>query len=373
MNAPKPSFRRNLLSSWKLLFLLIPISLTLNSCTSRDLKAARALGEMSEQLDTLNTSVSADIYDSCARSVTWLNRDISVTGQNIRDGLKICDELYRPNADRTQLAGELLVEYVGAIATLADSTDQKDTLETQFRSIGESLSKFEVPAGDDITVQLLPQNTIDTGVDIATFLANLLLSDFRRRKIKLAVVCTDPDIQSYSADFSSFIEELYGQEQLNDEIDSITRFYQQTNLLSDVITQPLAAADVAGIQDTQDRRSAELRAELLKVTARKNDAATYVTVIREMAIAHSKLKLIFNDGQDALSAEQTAKCDRYFAPDRDRAKTANLAEPKGLDNPETVLEDEISLSELEQVRTVVDDYLNRVQPLLKDIRVRDIP
>jgi hypothetical protein len=346
---------KSLFSSIKLFLILIPASLALHSCTSRDLKAARSLGEVAENLEQLNDSVSLDIYDSCVRSVTWLNRDTSVTGQNIRQGLQDCDTLYRPNSDRTRLAGDLLVGYVMAIGQLAEDSGQKESVRTQFESIGESLSNLQVPAGEDLTVQFFPASTIDTGVNIATFLTNLLLSDFRRSRIKLAVVCTDDDIQSYSADFVSFIDELYSQEQLNDEIDSITRFYLQTNLLSDVI-QPLQADNVAEIQNTQDRRNAELRTELLKINDRKNTASAYINAIRETAATHAKLKQIFNKGKDELSAEQTAKCDRYFAAD-----TAKTSLKTSVNEP---IDSEISPVELAQVGTIVDEYIARMQLLL---------
>jgi hypothetical protein len=360
MNVQKlaPS-RKTLFSGIKLLLILIPASLALNSCTSRDLKAAQALGNLAENLELLNESVSLDIYDSCVRSVTWLNRDTSVTGQNVREGLQNCDTLYRPNSDRTRLGGDLLVGYVSAIGQLAEDTDQKETVRTRFETIGEALSNLQISAGDNTTVQFFPANTIDTGVNIATFLTNLLLGDFRRSRIKLAVVCTDADIQSYSADFINFIDELYTQEQLNDEIDSITRFYLQTNLLGDVVTQPLQADSVAEIQNTQDRRNAELRAELLKVNDRKNAASAYVNAIRETAATHAKLKRIFNDDKDELSPEQTARCERYFSSDAPNVSLKTMT-----DDP---IESEISPSELTQIRTVIDDYINRVQPLLDGI------
>jgi hypothetical protein len=358
MNVQKLAPVRTLLSSIKVLLILIPASLALNSCTSRDLKAAQVLGNLAENLGQLNDSVSLDIYDSCVRSVTWFNRDTSATGQNVRQGLQNCDTLYRPNSDRTRLAGDLLVQYVSAIGQLAESGDQRETVRTQFEAIGEALSNLQISAGDNTTVQFFPANTIDTGVNIATFLTNLLLGDFRRSRIKLAVVCTDDDIQSYSTDFVSFIDELYTQEQLNDEIDSITRFYLQTNLLSDVVTQPLPTDHVAEIQNTQDRRNAELRAELLKINDRKNAASAYVNAIRETAATHAQLKRIFNNGKDELSAEQTARCQRYFAADKASLKTT-------ANDP---IESEISPAELAQVRTVVDQYINRVQPLLNGIR-----
>jgi hypothetical protein len=66
MNVQKlaPS-RKTLFSGIKLLLILIPASLALNSCTSRDLKAAQALGNLAENLELLNESVSRHLRLMC--------------------------------------------------------------------------------------------------------------------------------------------------------------------------------------------------------------------------------------------------------------------------------------------------------------------
>jgi hypothetical protein len=355
MNIQKSSgLGKIVLSSIKLFLLLIPISLALSSCTNRDFKAAQALSEKAEELKTLNDDVSLDIYDSCVRSNNWLNRDTSQTGQNIRDGLKQCDQIYRSNSDRARIVGQLLVGYVGAIGEL--TTGREEEVKAKFESIGESLGKLKVETGGS-TLQFTG-DTIDAGVNVATFLTNLLLTDFRRSNIKVAVVCTDSDIQSYSMGFTSFIDEIYIQGQLDDEIDSITRYYLQTNLLSDVITEPLSPDSAPELQNAQDRRNAELRAELSKVADRKNTASAYINVIQETAATHAALKRIFNNGKDEISPEQTAKCNRYFAQGETKANMKTV---------ETGFPQEMSQSELEQARRVVEAYIERVTPLLESI------
>ncbi|MBW4515041.1 MAG: hypothetical protein KME11_07440 [Timaviella obliquedivisa GSE-PSE-MK23-08B] len=345
-------------SSIKLFLILISTSLALSSCTNRDFKIAQALSEEAERLNELNENVSLDIYNSCVRSNNWLNRDTSQTGQNIRDGLEQCDQIYRSNSDRARIVGQLLVGYVEAIGEL--TVGREEEVQAKFESIGASLKELRVETGNS-TLQFT-DDTINTGVNIATFLTNLLLTDFRRRNIKVAVVCTDPDIQSYSMGFTSFIDEIYMQGQLDDEIDSITRYYLQTNLLSDVITQPLSPESAPELQNTQDRRNAELRDELLKVTDRKNTASTYINLIQATAATHANLKRIFNDGKDEISPEQTAKCNRYFA--QDETKTNMKAVETDFPNQE------MSQFELEQARKEVDAYIERVTPLLESLDLK---
>ena len=50
------------------------------------------------------------------------------------------------------------------------------------------------------------ENARKAGVKIADFIINLRVRYFRRDNLKLAIVCTDKDIQEYSANLSSFID-----------------------------------------------------------------------------------------------------------------------------------------------------------------------
>jgi len=348
-------------SSIKIILALIPAPLALSGCTSRDIKTAQAFSEISETLKESNTTVAQDIYDSCSRSSTWLARGTADTRQNMRDALKVCDTIFRPNSVRTEIAGQLLAEYVGAIGDLA--TEDRQAVRTRFEEVGTALQGLTVQTGDS-TFQL-KQNTIDTGVEIAAFLTNLIQNDFRRRNLKAAIVCTDQDIQSYSADLASFINELYVQALLDDEIDSITRYFggyrspltDATNLLLDSGSPEVFTS----LQETQINRDQELRTEISKVIERKNTASAYVTLIQETATAHADLKHIFNNGKDELSPELTTKCNQYFAKDSGSKVSMKTLETDFLNQ-------EISQSELEQVRKVAIAYTNKVIPLLERLK-----
>ncbi len=340
---------------------LIPASLVLVSCTSSDIKTAKEFGDASNALGQLNTAVADDIYNSCARSSTWFARGTADTRQNMRDALKICDTIFRPNSVQTKVAGGVIVEYVGAIGALA--TEDRNIVRTRFEEIGTALQGLKVQTGNS-TFQL-EQNTIDTGVNIATFLTNLFLGDFRRKNLKAAIVCTDKDIQAYSAGLANFIDELYVQALLDDEIDSVTRYFggyrspltNKTNLLLDSGSPEVFTS----LQDTQLKRGQDLRTEISKVIDKKNVGATYATLIRATAAAHADLKRIFSNGKDELSPELTAKCNEYFAK--------NSSNRISMKNPETdSLNQEISQSELKQVRKVAKAYISKVMPLMARIK-----
>ncbi|MBN3879182.1 MULTISPECIES: hypothetical protein [unclassified Nostoc] len=346
----------------KIFLTLIPASLVLSSCTSSDIKTAKGFGDASNALEQLNTAVADDIYNSCTRSSTWLALGTSETRQNMRDAIKDCDTMFRPNSVRTKIAGEVIVEYVGAIGSLA--TEDRNTVKTEFEEIGTALQGLKVKTKNSPPFQF-KQNTIDTGVNIATFLTNLFLGNFRRKNLKAAIVCTDKDIQTYSAGLASFIDELYVKALLDDEIDSITRYFgayrspltDKTNLLLNSDSPEVFTS----LQDTQLKRDRDMQDEISKVISKKNTGAAYVTLIQTTAAAHADLKRIFNDGKDNLSPELTAKCNKYFA--RNSSNIITMKTP-GTDS----LNQEISQSELEQIRKVAKAYNSKVMPLLAHIK-----
>lgn len=332
-------------SKIKVYLALIPASLVLVSCTNSDINTAQEFSAASNALQQLNTDVAKDIYNSCIRSNTWLAKGTSGSRQNMRDALKICDKEFRPNSVRTEQAGRILVEYFKAIGALA--TEDRNAVKTRFEGIGTELQALKG----------LKPDTIKTGLNITTFLSNLILSDFRRENLKTAVVCTDNDIQIYSTGLSNFIDELYVKELLDEEIDSVMRYSggyrspltNKTNLLLEAGSPEVFTS----LQEIQLKRDQTLRTEISKVIDKKNTGSAYVTLIQATATAHADLKRIFNNGKNNLSPELTAKCKEYT-----NRKI----------NDVTFLKQEISQSELVQVKEVAKAYAKKITPILASIK-----
>jgi hypothetical protein len=341
----------------KAMLAIIPVSLLISSCTSSDIKTAKEFGAILNKMRLLNTSVANDIYDSCTRSSAWIARGTPGTRNNMRDALKVCDTEFRPNSVRTEIAGNVLTEYIGAIDALA--TEDRSTVKTRFEEIGSALGGLKVQSGDS-TLQL-KQNTIDTGVRIATFLTNLILNDVRRKNLKAAIVCTDADIQAYSIDLAIFINELYIKALLDDEIDSVTRYFggyrspltNKTNLLLDTEFPETFTS----LQNTQLKRDQDLRSEISKIVEKKNMGGSYVTLIQATATAHSDLKNIFNKGSNELSPKLQVQCKEYFNKKQNRVAVNNPME-------NNFLNQEISKSELEKIRKISREYTIKVKPIL---------
>jgi hypothetical protein len=344
----------------KILLALIPISFALGSCQKEDLEAAKSFGTLAQNLATANTTISADIYGSCARSATWEALGTDGSRKNMEDQLDVCNSLYRPNAQNSEIAGSVLVNYVAAVGNLATESDSGFT--AQFTTISDALGKINI---NGITIN---ENARTAAVQIADFITNLLVRDFRRRNLKVAIVCTDRDIQEYSASLSDFIDSSYVNYLLDREISQINENYgfyigQVNRLLLELSDSKNNSnpQDFKTVQERQTLLEAEERAEIAKVIDRKKEGSAYVATIRFTAEFHGKLKRIFNDGQEELSSEQIQKCNEY------RSNNESVSVQK-IDKESDDSDREITVSELKQVKQAAKEYLDKVTPLLNQIQ-----
>ncbi len=244
--------------------------MVLSSCSNNsDIKSAAKFAESSNILKRMNTEVADDIYNSCSRKSIWQARD--TISFNVKDSVKLCDTDYRPNSERAKIAGRLLIDYIAAIGALA--TEDSNAVKMQFEEIGAALKTVKVQTTDTSTVKI-SDNTIDTGIRIANFLTNLFLSDFRRENLKVAIVCTDKDIQSYSTDLAEFVEKNYVKSQLDEEIDQAiaysTGYKSLLNDKTDLLLNSGTPEVFVLLQNTQLGRDKLLQSELEKIISKKN-------------------------------------------------------------------------------------------------------
>lgn len=344
---------------FQVLLILIPISFIISSCRNEDLKMAKSFGTLSKELRSANETISADIYDSCTRSATWEAVITAASRQNMREQLIICDRLYRPNAQNTKIAGSVLVNYVAAIGNLASNNSNSFT--PQLANLSEALANL------DINGNKISDNARIAGFQIADFITNLIFKDFRRRNLKLAVICTDRDIQKYSANLSNFIDSSYVNYSLNREIAQINEnfgFYVSdvNKRLREILDRENNLQNLKILQERQTLLEEKERAEINKVIERKKKGSAYIAAIRSTAEFHHKLKFIFNKNREELSSKQIQKCNKYRSRNQKKVslkKTNQEAESWNL---------EISNSELKQVKKASNEYFDKITPLLEEIQ-----
>jgi hypothetical protein len=333
----------------KVLLALIPFSLILGSCQKEDLSEAKSFGDLSQSLAVANKTISADIYASCARSATWEALGTAESRINSKNQLDVCDNIYLPNSKNTEIAGSVLVNYVAAVGNLATGNDNDFT--PQFKTISESLANLQIN-----------ENARTAGIKIADFITNLLVRDFRRDNLKVAIVCTDQDIQEYAAQLSDLIESSYVKSLLDKEI---TQIHENYGFYVGDVNQRLVKLtnlednlqDFSALQKQQTLLEAQERAEITKVIERKKQGSDYVAAIRDTAEFHGKLKRIFNKDREKLSSDQIKKCNKF------RSKNESIS-VQHTEQENDLWNQEITTSELKQAKKITKEYIDRITPLL---------
>ena len=89
----------------KVILALIPIYFLLGSCKNDDLEATKSFATLSQSLTSANKQISTDIYASCARSASWEALGTTDSRKIMQDQLDVCDRIYRPNLQNTEIAG----------------------------------------------------------------------------------------------------------------------------------------------------------------------------------------------------------------------------------------------------------------------------
>lgn len=92
----------------------------------------------------------------------------------------MCDRLYRPISQNTEIAGSVLVSYVAAIGNLA--TKNENGFTPKINQISETLDNLDINGQ-----KIIDENAREAGFQIVDFITNLLVNDFRRRNLKLAI------------------------------------------------------------------------------------------------------------------------------------------------------------------------------------------
>lgn len=342
----------------KVILALIPIYFLLGSCKNDDLEAAKSFAALSESLESANKKISADIYASCTRAASWEALGTPESREIMRKQLDVCNALYRQNSQNTEIAGSVLVNYVAAVGNLA--TKNENGFTPKINQISETLGNI------DINGQKINENARKAGFQIVDFITNLLVNDFRRRNLKLAIVCTDKDIQEYSANLSEFIDSSYTNDLLNREMEQINEhfgFYigQVNRRLTELSDSKVNLQDFSTLQERQILLEEQERAEMNKVLERKKEGLAYVATIRSTANFHSNLKRIFNGNREELSSKQIQKCNNY----RSNNESQNV---QNTNRQNDSWNQEITISELKQAKKATKEYIEKVTPLLNDIK-----
>lgn len=335
-------------------FLLLFVATVTGSCGAEDLGQVKALGEISSDLKTLGDEVSSDIYTSCTRSAMWESLSTANSREVMQEQLDVCTQEYGAISESSKVAGRVLTDYYGTLISLAGG--KNPSVSTQLNEVSEALGTLDIGG---VTIS---ENAREAGVKIAELITNFLLGAYRRESVAKAVICTDPDIQSYSENFSDFINYSYTEFLLKREIKQINEYYSyfaiQLDLgIKDLPRTPENSPEFRELYSLQASLEAKEREEVSKVVERQAKGLAYTSAIQATADYHNNLKRILNAGQEELSTQQMLDCSEYFSS---KKEGVNVSEGSNWSHQK--LDEE----RLDLIQQTTEEYIQSISRLLDE-------
>ncbi len=324
---------------------------------------------MTTTLEQASSSMADDIYNSCITRTKYIpfwevpNSSRSSQLQLREQQEKNCDEYNKPASIALKDANALLIDYIKALGKLASG----DTVsfDKNFTALGKSLKNLKVLRAEGKPFSFNSSN-IDAGISIARFITNAITREFRREKLKQAILCTDKDIQTYIGEVATSSVKNSASEQpatggliaLTQEgyVDGIlqaeekqirnyflvyTKTIEYSSNRRDIDFIELERIYNNAIDSLRDRRAA---------------AQNYVEILHTIAQMHTKLRAEFQDeGKDRMSEEQLkGYCQDVFTSKADKAA-----------NKEKVVT--YAPEKLRRVEYIISEYTKTLEPLIKKL------
>ena len=341
---------------------LVPFALLLNSC-GRDFPSVQKLGKMTTELEQLSSGIANDIYNSCITRTKYISflstsklSEISPDPFLLREQQqKDCDDNNKPTAISVKAANTLVINYIQSLGKLA--TGDTVSFDKNLNSLADSLKNLK---GKGFSVN---GSDVDAGISIGRFLLNATTREFRREKIKQAVLCIDKDIQTYIGQVST----PSGKESVSNQpetgglialtqkayIDGILKIEEEQikTYFSDYIVAmppPQAhALDFLKLDEDYNKAIDSLR-------NRREGAQNYIEILTQIAQMHAELKENFQGkGKDRLSDAQLQDyCQNIYTE-----KAEKVAKEKAV----------ISNDEIQRVGNIVSEHTKNIDTLIQNM------
>lgn len=345
---------------------LVPFALLLNSC-GRDFPSVQKLGKMTTVLEESSSNMADDIYNSCitrTKYISFLVAQGSSGSFSLRqEQEKNCDDSNKLAVKNVKDANSVLVEYLKALGKMASG----DTVsfDKNFNTLGESLKKLQIPQSQGKPFSFNASD-VDAGTSIAKFITNAFTREFRREKLKQAILCTDKDIQTYIGSATSGVKDSASNEPTTGGLIALTQQAYVNGILTaeeqeirNYFTNYIGglapvsqthALDFIKLEENYDKGMDSIR-------SRRDAAENYVEILEKIAKMHSKLKTEFQGkGKEQLSDAQLQNyCQDLYTREADKAATKEKA----------ITYDQ---EEIKNVGKIVSEYEKSLEPLIQKMQ-----
>ncbi len=353
------------------IFALVPLALLLNSC-GRDFPSVKNVGKMADTLDKTSSNIADDIYNSCITRTKYMSflvappsgADRSSSGpvRKREEEETICENSNRPAVNNVKQANSVLVEYLKALGKIASG----DTVsfDKNFDALGESLKNLKIPQSNG-KLSSLNNSDVDAGINIAKFITNAFTREFRREKLKKAIVCTDKDIQTYIG-ATSGVKDLASNEPAKGGLTGLTQQAYVNGILKaeELEIREYVVNYIGGVTAVYQERPLDFitleenyNKAMDSIRSRRDAAENYVELLQKIAKMHSDLKTEFQGkGKDQLDDAQLPNyCQDLYTPKADKSVTKEKA----------IRYDE---EEIKNVGKIVSEYERSLEPLIQKMQ-----
>ncbi|NJM70039.1 MAG: hypothetical protein HC862_07285 [Scytonema sp. RU_4_4] len=322
---------------------------------------------MTTTLEQASSNIADDIYNSCitrTKYISFLVAQGSSGSFSLREQEeKICDNSNKPAVKKVKEANSVLVEYIKALGKLASG----DTVsfDKNFNTLGESLKNLQIPQSNGQSFSF-NSSDVDAGISITKFITNAFTREFRREKLKQAILCTDKDIQTYiKGDSTSHKNDSTSAHSSTGGLIALTQQAYVNGILAAEEQQirtyfPDYIGGILPVSQTQALDFIQLEENYNKamdsIRSRRDAADNYVEILQKIAEMHSKLKTEFQGkGEDKLDdAQSQDSCRDLYTVKAD--KTAN--KEKAIKYNE---------EEIKNLEKIVSESAKSLEPLIQKI------
>ncbi len=324
---------------------IIASSVALSSCGENPgISSAKKFGAMSSEFKENTNKLADDIYESCIRRIQFYQIDNNALRQARDQAWRGCEEYNKPASRRAKIASQVIVDYIISIGKL--SADEVVTFDNELMNVGSALKGLSIPTGTGANITL-PTSAVDTGVQIASFVANWAANRYRAGKLSQAIGCTDQPLQSYSKGLSIAFNDGYINGILQQELDQAQFFYNDYAAI---------ASRQGGTWRDYSNLSKESYNAVVPILQRRNAALAYLAIIKRTASAHQELAKIFTSGGSSLPPASQS-CQSFF--DQSPA-SANAQIP----SRRITHNERLTAQETARIQKVLMAYRNDLAPLL---------
>ncbi|MBW4570124.1 MAG: hypothetical protein KME31_19465 [Tolypothrix carrinoi HA7290-LM1] len=308
--------------------------------------------------------MAEDIYNSCITKTKYISflvvPDSAGSFTQREEQEKICETSSKPTSKNVARANAILTEYIDALVYLANGKNlsgQTISFDENFTKLGNSLKSLSIPgAAGTQSRAIFNESEVNAGISIAKFLTNVFTKEFRRDKLKQAILCTDKDIQTYIKGSSTseqptggliaLTQQGYINLTLEIEEEKIRGYF--TDYIAVLGSNPNSRIlDFRQLEEKYNEAMDNLR-------KRRDNAETYIEVLSKVAEMHAKLKTEFEGKNNLNDAQLQNYCKDFFQP-----KTEKVAS-----KDKSVKYD---AEELRKVTNIVSEYTKVLKPLIQKL------